>query len=86
MKTKKCTIFLVSENKEELKNWINQYKESFKSVKNTVENTNIRKCVFEDGNNKIVDFRSEITFYSKLSKNNIYFLSNQIKANPIKFN
>ena len=85
MKTKKCKIFLVSEDKKQLKNWINQYKETFKSVKNPVENTKIRKCVFEDGDNEIIDFRSEIIFYSKLSKNNIYFLSNQIKANPIKF-
>lgn len=85
MKNKKCEILLVSEEVNQLKNWIKQYNETFKSVKNPVQNTDIRKCVFQDGAEKITDFRSNIVFYSNLSRNNIYFISNQIKSNPIKF-
>lgn len=85
MKFKTCKILLVSEDKKELLSWIEKYKQEFKSIKNPVQSSDIRKCEFKDGQNIIVDYRAEVIFTSKLSKNNIYFLSNQIKANPINF-
>ncbi len=84
-KFKKCEVLLVSESLSELNSWIEQYKKSFISVKNPVENTPIKKCCFDIDNTEVIDFRAKVTFVSKHSKNNIYFLSNNIKANPIKF-
>ena len=84
MKYKKCEILLVSKNYKELKSWIKKYENETISFRD-VDHTKIRQCIFIDGNEKIIDFRTNLTFVSKASKNNIYFLSNNIKANPIKF-
>jgi penicillin-binding protein-related factor A (putative recombinase) len=81
MKYKKCKVLLVSENINEVKNWIKEIKECIFFKK--VENTEIRKCFFESEN--ITDYRTEVYFESKASKNNIYFSMNNIKSNPIKF-
>ena len=45
-KIKNCKVELVSENEEELKNWINQIKNTFEGF----FNTNIRTCFFESEN------------------------------------
>lgn len=81
-KIKKCSVSLVSENRQEIEKWIQEIKGEnifFKQV----ESTEIRECLFESLN--ITDYRSNVTFVSKASKNNIYWAMNQIKSNPIQF-
>ena len=85
MKYKNCEIKLVSECKETLDNWINKYSEIFGTKNNPVKNTPIKKLCFDMDEGEIIDYRTTINFTSKLSKNNIYFLSNNIKSNPITF-
>ena len=80
MKYKKCEILLVSESLIQLKYWIEKYKNT---IFENVENTDIKECFFIELD--IIDYRSTMTFFSKMSKNDIYKISNNIKANPIKF-
>ena len=80
MKYKECKIHLVSESLIQLQYWIERYKNTnFEKV----ENTDIRECTFLELD--ITDYRSTLTFFSKMSKNDIYKISNSIKANPINF-
>lgn len=79
MKNKKCKVTLVSEDINKVKNWIEKINQTFEFV----QNSDIRKVSFES--EKIIDYRSDVYFESKESKNNIYIAMNQIKANPITF-
>lgn len=78
-KIKNCKVELVSENEEELKNWINQIKNTFEGF----FNTNIRTCFFESEN--IKDYRTTVLFVAEGTKESIYKKMNSIKSNPIIF-
>jgi len=85
MKYKNCEIKLVSESKQTLENWINKYSEIFGTKNNPLKNTPIKKLCFDMDEGEIIYYRTTVNFTSKLSKNNIYFLSNNIFPNPITF-
>ena len=79
MKIKICEVLLVSENINELTNWIEKIENTFDEV----YKFNFRECFFKSEN--INDFRINIRFESSETKNAIYMKMNSIKANPIKF-
>lgn len=83
MKFKTCKIKLVSEDRNELINWIEQVKNEIFFKK--VEASKIYECSFNMDNKTVKDYRVNISFISKASKNNIYWAMNQIKATPITF-
>lgn len=79
MKTKLCEVVLISENINQLTDWIEKIEDAFCNI----YKYNFRECFFES--EKITDYRINIQFESSETKNNIYIKMNQIKANPIKF-
>ena len=75
MKNKLCKVSINNETKPEILN-------TFKSIQgeisfNSVQEVNLRHLEY--------GFKMDVYFESKLSKNNIYFIMNQIQANPITF-
>lgn len=79
MKNKLCEVLLVSEDINQLTNWIEDIENTFDDV----YKFNFRECFFKTEN--ITDFRINIQFRSSGTKNEIYIKMNRIKANPIKF-
>jgi len=78
-KNKLCEVVLISEDKNDVTNWINEIKNTFEDV----QELNFRECFFKNIN--VNDFRVNIRFTSNGTKNEIYSKMNSIKANPIKF-
>lgn len=81
MKIKNCEVLLVSENKEEVLNWLEQIKLAFTNVRNS----DIREVFFNVPGEKEKDYRTNVWFSTVLSKPKTYEKMNAIKANPIKF-
>lgn len=81
MKNKLCEVNLVSENIKELNDWVLKIENTFDDV----SGSNFRECNFGIDGLKVKDFRIKIQFRYSGTKNEIYKLMNQIKANHIKF-
>ena len=78
-KNKLCEVVLISEDINDITNWIEKIEDTFEEI----YKFNFRECFFKNIN--IKDFRINIQFKSAESKNIIYSKMNAIKANPIKF-
>ena len=81
MKNKICEVKLVSEDINQLINWIEKIEDNFENVLKY----NFKECCFYIDGLKIIDYRILIQFESQGTKNKIYEKMNSIKSNPIKF-
>jgi len=78
---KRCKVLLVSEDINELNDWIEKIEDVFINI----YKYNFRECIFGIDGLKVVDFRVDVEFESEGTKNEIYKKMNEIKSNPIKF-
>ena len=81
MKNKLCEVLLVSEDINDLNNWLLKIEKVF----NDVNGSNFRECYFDIDGLKVKDYRIKVQFRYSGTKNEIYKLMNEIKANPITF-
>ena len=83
MKNHTCKVKLIANSKQELSDLIQKYKDALSFT--NIEHSEPIKCTFNMDNSIVIDHRATVKFNCKMSKNNIYFVNNSIKPNPINF-